>query len=104
MIYCWPPTRYKIRVIKLYKLPTITRLCLEEYFVLIVFNPCSVIKMEDAILYGLEKLNFTESCVQIKEMLSRDMLVEKMFFGKSITFDIAPLANIELFERQDRIA
>ena len=24
------------------------------------FNPCSVIKMEDAILYGLEKLTFTE--------------------------------------------
>ena len=59
MIYCWPPTRNKMRVIKLYKLPTITRL--EEYFVLIVLTlNCSVFKMEDAILYGLEKLNFTE--------------------------------------------
>ena len=51
----------------IYKLPTIARL--EEYFVLIVFNPCSVIKMEDPVLYGLEKLNFTERRIYLGHYL-----------------------------------
>ena len=81
MIYCWPPTRYKISVIKLYKLPTITRLCLflGENFVLIIFNPCCVIKMEDAILYGLEKLIFTE-------LRPNQNVIEGYASGKDVCF------------------
>ena len=74
MIYCWPPTRYKIRVIKLYKLPMC--LCLEKYFFLIVFKPCSVIKMEDALLYRLEKLNFTELGPNQRNVMSRIFIDE----------------------------
>ena len=98
MIYCWPQTRYKIRVIKLYKLPTISRLCLclEEYFVLIVLNPCPVIKMDDAILYGLEKLNFTELRPNQRNVIEGYASGKDVFFcsptgsGKSLTFEIAP--------------
>ena len=94
MIYCWPPTRYKIRVIKLYKLPTITRLCLclEEYFDdLIVFNPCSAIKMEDALLYGLEKLRPNKKCYQGICLWKICVFCSPTGSGTSLTFEIAPL-------------